>query len=187
MERQKEEDADSRLLFSDKQDEEKLTWLEVDDSGRGSCSDESQVLSLVEVDTTTKVSPSTGEDEDEESVYCYAYSNQRKPSCSNPNQTPTPVPPSSTLHHVSSWQNEEVGNIYEEIRPLKKTSSSSDQMTKEKSGEESAQSDANHLVLNISPRKSNRQQFYRLVSSNGFSTLKTKTYRTLKWSHIFFI
>ena len=177
VECQKEDDDDRRLLFSDKQEEGKLTWLEVEDSGRGSCSDESQVLSLV--DTTTiisgrKVSPSTGEDD--ESAYCYAYSNpnQTKPSCSNPNPTP---PPSSNLHPVSSWQNEEVGNIYEEIRPLKKTSSSSDQVTKEKSREESAQSD---LVLNISPRKLNRQQFYRLVSSDALISISsTKMYGTI--------
>jgi len=161
VECQKEDDDDRRLLFSDKQEEGKLTWLEVEDSGRGSCSDESQVLSLV--DTTTiisgrKVSPSTGEDD--ESAYCYAYSNpnQTKPSCSNPNQIPRH--PSPNLYPVSSWNTEEMGNIYEEIRPLKKTSSNSDQVTKEKSREESAQSD---LVLNISPRKSNRQRFYRFT------------------------
>ena len=155
---EKEED-DRGLLFRDKQDEESLKWVEIDDSGRGSCSDESQVLSLDTVASFGRQSQNTGEEED--SAYCYAYSSptQPKPSCPNPNQ----IPPSSNLQHVSPWEAEELGNIYEEIRPLKKTSTRSDQVTKERSGGE--ESDGNPLVLNISPSRPNRQQFYRLVFS----------------------
>ena len=156
---EKEED-DRSLLFKENQDEESLKWVEIDDSGRGSCSDESQVLSLdTAVASFGRQSQNTGEEED--SAYCYAYSNptQTKPSCPNPNQ----IPPSSNLQHVSPWEAEELGNIYEEIRPLKKTSTRSDQVTKERSGGE--ESDGNPLVLNISPSRSNRQQFYRLVFS----------------------
>merc|ERR1712008_531336 len=79
---------------------------------------------------------------------------------SNPNHIPTP--PSSNLQCPSSWQADEVGNIYEEIRPLKKTSRS-DQVTKETSGEESARTDDHNLVLNISPRRSNRQHLCRFT------------------------
>ena len=153
---EKEED-DRSLLFKENQDEESLKWVEIDDSGRGSCSDESQVLSLDTVASFGRQSQNTGEEED--SAYCYAYSSptQPKPSCPKPNQ----IPPSSNLQHVSPWEAEELGNIYEEIRPLRKTSTHADQVTKERSEE----SDGHHLVLNISPHRSNRQQLYRFVFS----------------------
>ena len=161
------------MLLKENQ-ESSLSWVEVEDSGRGSCSDESQVLSLdsatsLSLESTSSSLRKLSRGEEEDSAYSYAYS--------KPNSNQTQPTSSSNIHHRSSRQPEEVGNIYEEIRPLKKTSSNSDQVTKEKSREESALSD---LVLNISPRKSNRQRFYRLVSFEALISISpTKMYGTI--------
>ena len=171
-----EKESDRSLLFREKQ-EKSLGWVEIDDSGRGSCSDESQVFNSLETPFSasgSKPSPSRGEEE--ESAYCYAYSNPNltKPSYSNPNQPKTrcsdPNPNQIPTLPSSNLQTEDGGNIYEEIRPLKK-SSRSEEVSRENNGEESAQTDLvlniNPRVLNINPRRSNRQQSYRLVYSDS--------------------
>ena len=159
-EKEKLDLQEERLLLKENQ-ESSLSWVEVEDSGRGSCSDESQVLSLdsatsLSLESTSSSLRKLSRGEEEDSAYSYAYS--------KPNSNQTQPTSSSNIHHRSSRQPEEVGNIYEEIRPVKKTLSSSYQISKDKSGEEDGQTSDNHLVLNISCRKSHRQQFYRLVS-----------------------
>jgi len=158
-EKEKLDLQEERLLLKENQ-ESSLSWVEVEDSGRGSCSDESQVLSLdsatsLSLESTSSSLRKLSRGEEEDSAYSYAYS--------KPNSNQTQPTSSSNIHHRSSRQPEEVGNIYEEIRPVKKTLSSSYQISKDKSGEEDGQTSDNHLVLNISCRKSHRQQFYRFT------------------------
>ena len=134
--------SNSEDLKSEKEGGGSLTWVDPEDSGRGSCSDESQVLTSIDTiapEGEGKLSPTQGD----ESAYSYAYSSLPTESSRAQSQTNT--------FSIS----QEEGNIYEEIRPLEKAS---DPSTKAANDGESA---GKPLVLNIKSRRPHHQKSHR--------------------------
>ena len=134
--------SNSEGVKSEKEGGGSLTWVDPEDSGRGSCSDESQVLTSIDTiapEGEGKLSPTQGD----ESAYSYAYSSLPTESSRTQSQTNT----------LSTSPEE--GNIYEEIRPLEKAS---DPSTKAPNDGESA---GKPLVLNIKSRRPHHQKSHR--------------------------
>merc|ERR1712223_1953069 len=136
--------SDSEDVKSEKEGGGSLTWVDTEDSGRGSCSDESQVLTSIDTiapEGEGKLSPTQGD----ESAYSYAYSS-----------LPTEISRTQSQTNTLSTSPEE-GNIYEEIRPLEKAS---DPPPKTPNDGESA---GKPLVLNIKSRRPHHQKSHRFT------------------------
>merc|ERR1712223_2199589 len=134
----------SEDVKSEKEGGDSLAWVDTEDSGRGSCSDESQVLTSIDTiapEGEGKLSPTQGD----ESAYSYAYSSLPTESSRTQNQTNT-LPTS-----------QEEGNIYEEIRPLEKASDPSAKAPNE------GESAGKPLVLNIKSRRPHHQKSHRFT------------------------
>ena len=135
--------SNSEDVKSEKEGGSSLAWVDTEDSGRGSCSDESQVLTSIDTiapEGEGKLSPTQLGDE---SAYSYAYSSLPTESSRAQSQTNT----------LSTSPEE--GNIYEEIRPLEKASEPS---AKAPNDGESA---GKPLVLNIKSRRLHHQKSHR--------------------------
>jgi len=137
--------SNSEDVKSEKEGGGSLAWVDPEDSGRGSCSDESQVLTSINIiapEGEGKLSPTHGD----ESAYSYAYSS-----------LPTEISRTQSQINTLSTTSPEEGNIYEEIRPLEKAYEPS---TKAPNDGESA---GKPLVLNIKSRRPHHQKSHRFT------------------------